>query len=80
MLTDAAIIDRLRETNHEFRELEQAHRKLDGELEELKKQHVLTPQEEVTKKQLQKEKLAKKDKMAELIRQYRQGATTSATG
>jgi len=37
----------------------------------LQKRHVLTPSEELTKKQLQKEKLAKKDKMAELIRVYR---------
>lgn len=80
MLTDNAIVERLRESNHEFRELEDAHRRLDGELEELQKRHVLTPQEEVTKKQLQKEKLAKKDKMAELIRQYRQGQTTPAAG
>ena len=33
--------------------------------------HVLTPAEELSKKQMQKEKLAKKDKMAELIRIYR---------
>jgi hypothetical protein len=37
----------------------------------LQKRHVLTPTEELTKKQMQKEKLAKKDKMAELIRTYR---------
>lgn len=80
MLTESAIVERLRESNHEFRELEDAHRRLDLELEELKKRHVLTPQEEITKKELQKEKLAKKDKMAELIRQYRQGFTASAAG
>ena len=78
MLTDSAIAERLRESNHEFRELEDAHRQLDVELEELKKRHVLTPQEEIAKKQLQKEKLAKKDRMAELIRQYRQGFTAPA--
>jgi hypothetical protein len=38
---------------------------------ELQRRHVLTPTEELTKKQMQKEKLAKKDKMAELIRIYR---------
>ena len=71
MLTENVIVERLRESNHEFRELEDAHHRLDTELEELKKPHVLTPQEEITKKQLQKEKLVKKDKMAELIRGYR---------
>lgn len=71
MLQESAIVERLRESNHEFRELEDAHHRLDNELSEMQKRHVLTPQEEVTKKQLQKEKLAKKDRMAELIRDYR---------
>ena len=68
MLTDARVSDLLRESSTEFRELEQAHHKLDAELAELQKRHVLTPQEEVVKKQLQKERLAKKDQRAELFR------------
>jgi len=77
MLSEQAIIDRLRETSQEFRELEEGHHRLDGELAELQKQHVLTPQEELTKKQMQKEKLSKKDKIAELVRQFqeREGAS-----
>jgi ribosomal-protein-alanine N-acetyltransferase len=72
MLTESRIAELLRESNPEFRALEESHHKLDAELSELHKQHVLTPQEEILKKQIQKEKLAKKDRMAELIRQYRQ--------
>jgi hypothetical protein len=72
MLTEDAIADRLRQLSTEFRELEQSHHRLDDELNEMQKRHVLTPAEEVAKKQLQKEKLAKKDKMAELIRIYRE--------
>ena len=71
MLTENVIVERLRQTSAEFRELEESHHRLDLELTELQKRHVLTPTEELTKKQLQKEKLAKKDKMAELIRVYR---------
>ena len=71
MLTDNVIVERLRQSNTEFRELEESHHRLDLELNELQKRHVLTPAEELTKKQMQKEKLAKKDKMAELIRIYR---------
>ena len=41
------------------------------ELIQLQKRHVLTPAEELTMKDLHKEKLAKKDKMAELIRVWR---------
>jgi uncharacterized protein len=72
MMTADRITDVLRASNLEFRQLEEAHHRLDVELSELQKRHVLTPQEEVLKKQIQKEKLAKKDKMADLIRQYRE--------
>ena len=74
MLTDsmiATIAERLRQSSHEFRLLEEAHHRLDLELVQLQKRHVLTPAEELAMKDLHKEKLAKKDKMAELIRAYR---------
>ena len=71
MLTDSMIAERLRQSNHEFRALEETHHRLDLELNQLQKRHVLTPAEELSKKDLQKEKLAKKDKMAELIRVWR---------
>ena len=78
MLTDDRIMGLLRTSSVEFRELEESHHRLDAELAELQRRHVLTPQEEMLKKQIQKEKLAKKDKMAELIRQYRENDTKSA--
>lgn len=71
MLTEHVIAERLRQSNTEFRELEESHHRLDAELNELQRRHVLTPAEEVVKKRLQKEKLAKKDKLAEFIRGYR---------
>ncbi len=79
MLTDDRIAGLLRTSSVEFRELEESHHRLDAELADLQKRHVLTPQEELLKKQIQKEKLAKKDKMAELIRQYRENDPRSAT-
>ncbi len=72
MLTEDAIVEQLRHSNTEFRELEASHHRLDLELNELQKRHVLTPTEEIEKKRMQKEKLAKKDKLAELIRLYRE--------
>lgn len=78
MLSDEAIAERLRASSLEFRQLEAAHHRLDAELAELHKRHVLTPQEEIQAKQMHKEKLAKKDKMAELIRAYREQQTHSA--
>jgi uncharacterized protein YdcH (DUF465 family) len=71
MLTDSMIAERLRQSSHEFRVLEEVHHRLDLELIQLQKRHVLTPAEELSMKGLHKEKLAKKDKMAELIRVYR---------
>jgi hypothetical protein len=78
MLSEARIADMLRQSSVEFRELEESHHRLDAELGELQRRHVLTPQEELLKKQIQKEKLIKKDKMAELVRLYRQSEQQSA--
>jgi uncharacterized protein len=78
MLSDNRISDMLRQSNSEYRELEESHHRLDAELGELQRRHVLTPQEELLKKQIQKEKLVKKDKMAELVRLYRQSEQQSA--
>jgi len=72
MLTEDAIVEQLRHSNTEFRELEASHHRLDLELNELQKRHVLTPTEDLEKKRMQKEKLVKKDKLAELIRLYRE--------
>jgi len=71
MLTDSMIAERLHQSSSEFRVLEEAHHRLDLELIQLQKRHVLTPAEELTVKGLHKEKLAKKDKMAEMIRVWR---------
>jgi uncharacterized protein YdcH (DUF465 family) len=79
MLTDDAIVERLRQANSEFRDLEVSHHRLEIELNELQKRHVLTPAEELEKRRIQKEKLVKKDKLAELIRLYREeGMQTAA--
>jgi len=80
MMEESRIVEQLRQTSIEFRELEESHHRLDAELAELHKRHVLTPQEELLKKQIQKEKLVKKDRMAAMIRAYRETqAHSSAT-
>ncbi len=78
MLTDEQIAERLRQTNHDFCALEKTHHRLDAELRALVKHHTLTPKEERLKKQLQKEKLDKKDQMAERIRDYRNTQSETA--
>ncbi len=80
MLTDDQIAEHLRNTNVDFRELQEAHHQLDMQLQELLKNHILTPEEEVQKKQIQRAKLGKKDRMAMLIREYRnEQAKTAAS-
>lgn len=72
MMTDDQIKEQLRSSSSEFRELEETHHRLELELQEMLKHPNLTPQEEALKKQIQKEKLGKKDMMAECIRRYRE--------
>jgi ribosomal-protein-alanine N-acetyltransferase len=69
---DPTTLELLRKEHGEFRALEQTHQRLEDELAELTKLHILTPEEEVRKKQIQFEKLATKDKMAEIVRVFKQ--------
>lgn len=79
MVTDDQIAENLRASNVEYQELEESHHRLDLELQQLLKHHVLTPQEEILKKHLQKEKLGKKDRMAALIREHRASCDNANT-
>ena len=79
MVTDEQIAENLRASHVEYRELEESHHRLDVELQQLLKHHVLSPQEEILKKQLQKEKLDKKDRMAALIREHRASFVRAGT-
>lgn len=64
------IINILRDENKDYKKLEEDHKKLDMFLDEMNKKKYLTPQEEVEKKRIQKQKLHYKDLMAELVRSY----------
>jgi len=58
----------VRDSNREFRLLEQEHLQLERELSQLLRRKILTPAEEIQKKWLQKRKLAAKDRMEEIVR------------
>jgi len=79
MVTEERIVEALRTSNEEYRDLEESHHRLDAELQQLLKHHVLTPQEELLKKHIQKEKLGKKDRMAALVREHRASLEQAAT-
>lgn len=70
-MSDEQIVEHFRSSNSDYREMEESHHRLDAELQTLLQNHTLTPQEELLKKQIQKEKLGKKDRMAEMVREYR---------
>ncbi len=64
----SALIDRLRRENDDFLIWEEKHKNLEREIRSLNRKHVLTPEEEILRKNLQKEKLISKDKMKEIIK------------
>ncbi len=70
-MTDEEIVEALKQQNEEFNKLYTEHKELNLQLDELNKKHYLTPEEEFDKKRMQKEKLQRKDRIAELIREYK---------
>ncbi len=70
-MKEQEVVESLRENNEEFRKLLEEHHQLEGMLAEMDRKVYLTPEEEVERKRIQKQKLIKKDRMAELIRDFR---------
>jgi uncharacterized protein len=73
MLKEQQIVDSLTRENSEFKKLMEEHHSLEDMLSEMDKKVYLTAEEELERKKLQKQKLLKKDKMAEMIRDFRKG-------
>ena len=71
-MTEEEIAKVLAEENDEYKALGDEHRGLKEKLSGFQGKVYLTPEEELEKKQLQKQKLSKKDRMADMIREYRQ--------
>lgn len=70
-MKEPEITEILKKENEEFKKLSDEHRHLDSLLSEIDKKVYLTPEEEVERKKLQKQKLQKKDRMADLVRNYK---------
>jgi uncharacterized protein YdcH (DUF465 family) len=70
-LKEQEIVEFLKKENEEFRKLSEEHRNLDEFLVEIDSKRYLTPEEEIERKNIQKQKLIKKDRMAELVRDYK---------
>ena len=70
-MKEQEIIEKMTQGNEEFRKVSEEHHKLDEILAEIDKKVYLTPEEEIERKKLQKQKLLKKDMLAEMIRQFK---------
>lgn len=69
-MNEEEIIEILKKENEEFRRLYQEHRELDRLLAEYSRKHYLSHEDEVEENRMKKEKLHKKDRIAEIIREY----------
>lgn len=70
-MKEEEIVELLRKENEEFKKLAEEHKSLDLLLTEIDKKVYLTADEEIERKKIQKLKLCKKDRMAEIIRGYK---------
>jgi len=73
-LKEEAQIRSLLDTDPELRRYYEEHVELKQRLEELRQKPYLTEEEEVEQKRIQKQKLAGKDRMMEILARYRQAA------
>lgn len=71
-MKEQEIVEKLLKENQEFRKISEEHHSLDVQLIEIDKKVYLTPEEELERKKMQKQKLLKKDLMAEMIREFKQ--------
>ena len=62
-----ALKEKLRRENDEYLLIEEKHDKLAREIRSLNRKHILTPEDEVIRKNLQKEKLLAKDMMMKIF-------------
>lgn len=70
-MKEQEIAEILLKENEEYKKLEEEHKSLKGTLAEIDRKVYLTPEEEVERKRVQKLKLTKKDRMAEITREYK---------
>ncbi len=70
-MKEQEIMAKLSQENEEFKKVSDEHHNLDMQLIEVDKKVYLTPEEDLERKKLAKQKLYLKDKMAEMVRDYK---------
>ena len=71
---EEALIRSLIDANPELRRHYEEHSELKRRLETLRQKPYLTEEEEIEQKRIQKQKLAEKDRMMEILARHRQAA------
>jgi uncharacterized protein len=66
-----ALIEHLKQTNPEFRQLMEEHLQYERQLAEFNNLRYLTSAQELEKKRVQKIKLRGKDRMAEILKEHK---------
>ena len=70
MEIDPTLLEKVQGENEEFKKLYEEHLELKHRVEKLNKLSFLSPEQELEKKTVQKQKLKGKDRMAKIIEQY----------
>ena len=70
MEIDPDTLEKVKSNNDEFKKLFDEHTQLKTRVEDLNKMKYLTPEQELEKKRIQKQKLQCKDRMDEIIGEY----------
>ena len=70
-MDENSLIEHLKMTNPEFRQLREEHLQYEQQLEEFKKLRFLTSEQEIEKKRLQKLKLHGKDRMEAILKEHK---------
>ena len=76
-MKEQEIAEILLKENEEYKKLGDEHKSLKEVLAEIDRKVHLTAEEEVERKRIQKLKLVKKDRMAEIIREYKKSHSTN---
>ncbi len=70
MEIDPTLLEKVQGENEEFKKLYEEHLDLKHRVEKLNKLSFLSPEQELEKKTVQKQKLKGKDRMIQIIEQY----------
>ena len=70
-MKEQEIIEKLKQENEDFRKLSDEHHHLDVQIAEIDRKVYLTPEEDLERKKMAKQKLHLKDKMAEMVRDFK---------